>query len=205
MGWFSGWTDNSKRPSKCNNNDPLRDLDPSLRDFLEKESPVKYQTFATPRPPPPPPTHNTLPETVPQTSNNASPTTTTSDPQKPSVPPESLFPDGRYAHLWSTYRPRAEIENTTKSDQEKLMDVLEGYKDRRAMIGKAALENCALEQAAVNDCYTKGSWGDTMTMCRAENQAFTRCYTMQSVRPCLPLPPPSLIDRAIIRLTWDGP
>ncbi|KAL8725699.1 MAG: hypothetical protein Q9181_006310 [Wetmoreana brouardii] len=78
-----------------------------------------------------------------------------------------------------------------KSDQEKLMDVLEGYKDRRAMIGKAALENCTLEQAAVNDCYKKGTWGDTMTMCRPENQAFTRCYVMQA------------IEEGITRLIWD--
>ena len=62
------------------------------------------------------------------------------------------------------------------------MDVLEGYKARKAMIAKAALENCTLEQEAVNDCYKKGSWGDTMTMCRPENRSFQRCYTMQAVR-----------------------
>ena len=62
------------------------------------------------------------------------------------------------------------------------MDVLEGYKSRKAMIGKAALENCALEQAAMSDCYMHGSWMSKMTMCREENAAFTRCYTMQAVR-----------------------
>ncbi|KAL8955232.1 MAG: hypothetical protein Q9183_006735 [Haloplaca sp. 2 TL-2023] len=172
MGWFSGWFGGSSTSSS--NNDPLRDLDPSLRDFLEKESPVKYQTSA---PPPPPPPAENAPNV---TSKSAQDSDNTSDPSKPSVPPESLFQDGRYAHLWSTYTPRAELEGAMKSDQEKLMDVLEGYKARKAMIGKAALENCTLEQEAVNDCYKKGTWGDTMTMCRTENQSFTRCYTMQA-------------------------
>ncbi|KAL8866834.1 MAG: hypothetical protein Q9174_006051, partial [Haloplaca sp. 1 TL-2023] len=171
MGWFSGWFGGSSASSS--NNDPLRDLDPSLRDFLEKESPVKYQTSAPPPPPPP-----AGPE--PSVASESAEIDNASNTSKPAVPPESLFQDGRYAHLWATYKPRAELEGAMKSDQEKLMDVLEGYKARKAMIGKAALENCTLEQAAVNDCYKKGTWGDTMTMCRTENQSFTRCYAMQA-------------------------
>ncbi|KAI4111658.1 MAG: hypothetical protein LQ339_000530 [Xanthoria mediterranea] len=177
MGWFgsnnnSSPTTSNNNNNNNNNNDPLRDLDPSLREFLEKESPVKYQTSAPPPTPPPPPPK---PTSDPASSNN-DPSSSTA----PAVPPESLYQDGRYAHLWSTYRSRGEIESATKSDQEKLMDVLEGYKSRKAMIGKAALENCALEQAAMSDCYMHGSWKRRMSMCRAENGAFTRCYTMQA-------------------------
>ncbi|KAL8847892.1 MAG: hypothetical protein Q9221_007067 [Calogaya cf. arnoldii] len=172
MGWFSGWF-GSNTSTKSNTNDPLRDLDPTLRDFLDKESPVKYQTSAPPpSPPPPKAAHEPTSE---QASNNGDPPSTASV-----VPPESLYQDGRYAHLWSSYRSRGEIESETKTDQEKLMDVLEAYKSRKAMIGKAALENCALEQTALSECFTNGSWGQTMTMCRAENGAFTRCYTMQA-------------------------
>ncbi|KAL8730006.1 MAG: hypothetical protein Q9166_004329 [cf. Caloplaca sp. 2 TL-2023] len=171
MGWFSGWFGNSGSTSSNSTNDPLRDLDPSLRDFLERESPVKYQTPAPPPRPPP----QTLPEPI------SDKTTTDGATDAPlAVPPESLFPDGRYAHLWSTYKSRGEVEAATKSDQEKLMDVLESYKSRKAMIGKAALENCALEQTAMSDCYTNGSWKSMMTMCREENGAFNRCYTMQA-------------------------
>lgn len=170
MGWLSGWF-GTNNPSSKSSNDPLRDLDPSLREFLEKESPVKYET--TPPPPPPPP------ESSP--ASQFSPDASTTDP--PLVPPESLFQDGRYAHLWKTYKPRQEVENAYKSDQEKLMDLLEGYQSRKARIGKAALENCAEEQAAMSDCYRNGSWQSKMTMCRAENKAFERCYTMQAVHP----------------------
>ena len=164
MGWLWG----TKRSS---DSDPLRDLDPSLRDFLSKESPVKY----TPAPPPPPAPPQE-PTTTPQPTE-----TPTTDPAKPVVPPESLYPDGRYAHLWSTYRPLSAIEAETKSDQEKLQDIFEGYKDRKAAIGRAAVENCVEEQIALNDCYNSGQWRDRMTMCRTDNRAFNRCYTMQSV------------------------
>ncbi|KAI4178134.1 MAG: hypothetical protein LQ346_007542 [Caloplaca aetnensis] len=67
-----------------------------------------------------------------------------------------------------------------KSDQEKLADLLDGYKSQKARTEKAAMENCALEQQAMSDCYRGGNWKDKMTMCRAENRAFERCYTMQA-------------------------
>jgi hypothetical protein len=98
------------------------------------------------------------------------------------VPHESLYKDGRYAHLWKTYKPYAAIEAETKSDHEKLMDVLDAFKERKAQIGKAALENCALEQLDWNNCMKSGDWTSRLTMCRAEVKKFERCYMMQSVR-----------------------
>lgn len=181
MGWFSGWFGDNTAPNKDkSNDDPLRSLDPTLRDFLDKESPSEYETSAPPPPSPPPaassqPAQSTAPDTLTDAQEQSAP--------RPSVPPESLFPDGRYAHLWSTYKPRGEVENALKSDQEKLTDLLDGYKSRKARMEKAAMENCALEQQAMSDCYRKGSWKDKMTMCRAENRAFERCYTMQAVWP----------------------
>ncbi|KAI4256002.1 MAG: hypothetical protein L6R42_006443, partial [Xanthoria sp. 1 TBL-2021] len=116
MGWFGS---NNSTASNNNNNDPLRDLDPTLRDFLEKESPVKYQTSAPPPSPPPP-------EPAPEPTSERASTNGDASSTAPAVPPESLYQDGRYAHLWSSYKSRAEVESATKSDQEKLMDVLEG-------------------------------------------------------------------------------
>ncbi|KAL8827768.1 MAG: hypothetical protein Q9170_006880 [Blastenia crenularia] len=165
MGWFSGWFGGND----STNNDPLRNLDPSLREFLEKESPVKYQTS-----PPPPSPPQSAHSAITKPSLNAS----TSD--TPPVPPESLFQDGRYAHLWKNYKSPGIVQNTYLSDQEKLMDVLEGYQSRKARIGKAALENCAVEQEAMSECYRSGNWKSKMTMCRTENKAFERCYTMQA-------------------------
>lgn len=59
--------------------------------------------------------------------------------------------------------------------------MLDGYKERKAQIGRAAVENCVEEQMAIGECYEKGSYARRMAMCRPENRAFERCYTMQSV------------------------
>ncbi|KAI1656890.1 hypothetical protein F4813DRAFT_362177 [Daldinia decipiens] len=163
MGWWDSlWTSSS-------NNDPLRKLDPKLREFLERESPVKY---------------NTAQATQPRAKEEqAAPTITEVEEQQrnaPVVPKESQFQDGRYAHLWKTYRPLAEIEAETKSDHEKLMDVLEGYKERKSQIGKAALENCALEQVDWRQCMSNPTMTERMTMCRDQIRKFEKCYMTQT-------------------------
>ncbi|KAF7958984.1 hypothetical protein EAE96_002504 [Botrytis aclada] len=166
MGWF--WGD-SNDGDKDKSQDPLKNLDPSLREFLKKESPVKYDST------------NSADTTVPSQTKTPEPTltSTTEDPTKPVVPSQSLYPDGRYAHLWKTYQPQAEVEQAAKSDAEKIQDVIEGYKYRKAEIGRAALENCALEQWDVNECFRSGGWQARLTMCREQNRKLERCYTMQ--------------------------
>lgn len=186
MGWFWGSSSNGNSNGISSTDDPLRNLDPSLREFLEKESPVKYTTTDSPTPHTPAPTRpkpQTYTEQILPPSETAQSTASSSpDASTPKVPAESLFPDGRYAHLWKSYKPQYEVENANKSDQEKLLDVLEGYKFRKGEIGRAALENCANEQWAVNDCFQNGGWKSRMTMCRAENKGLERCYIMQAVR-----------------------
>jgi hypothetical protein len=164
MGWWSSiWgTDVTE--------DPLRKLDPKLREYLEKESPIKYSA--------------SLPQAQPQPASQPtaqSTATTDGDATQSAVPRESQYQDGRYAHLWKTYRPLAEVEAETKSDQEKIMDVLEGYKARKNQIGRAALENCALEQVDWRSCMTSPSMSERFTMCREQVKKFERCYTMQTV------------------------
>jgi len=167
MGWFDGWfgSDNS-------GSDPLRKLDPKLREFLEKESPVKYHT-----PPPQQPQHQQPPPPPSSSQQQQQQQNPSSDP---SVPAESLYPDGRYAHLWKTYRPLAAIEAETKSDNEKLTDVIEAFKERKGLIGRAALENCADEQFSWAECMRSGSWTARMTMCSDAVHQFERCYNAQS-------------------------
>nr|CDP23006.1 Putative protein of unknown function [Podospora anserina S mat+] len=106
--------------------------------------------------------------------------TTKPPPPNPPSPPESLFPDGRYAHLWKTYTPQSTIEAATKTDHEKLMDVLDSYKDRKAAIGRAALENCADEQFTWATCMKSGGVKARLTMCSDEVKKFERCYNNQS-------------------------
>ncbi|KAF5537170.1 hypothetical protein FMEXI_10044 [Fusarium mexicanum] len=163
MGWISSILGTDK------SSDPLSKLDPSLRDFLEKESPLKYSSNQPAIPPP-----------ANQQPRNPDAAVTASEPQKPAVPSASLYQDGRYAHLWKNYQPLAEIEAETATDHEKLMSVLEAYKERKEAIGKAALENCAEYQEEWVNCMKHGSWEDQMQMCRHQVRRFERCYMMQS-------------------------
>jgi hypothetical protein len=166
MGWFWGASDKGTKDS-----DPLRNLDPGLKDFLKKEAPQKYEATETPAfQPEPKETRLPVAEHQPK------------DESKPAVPSQSLYQDGRYAHLWKNYKSLEEVESEGKTDQERMQDVLEGYKTRKAEIGKVALENCAIEQLEVSDCFRQGGWSAKTTMCRAESRKFERCYTMQAVR-----------------------
>lgn len=171
MGWFDSWFGGESTGA-----DPLAKLDPKLRDYLRRESPIKYTTEDEQQ------QQDNTPEQAPPKQPPQEPDAATTE--KPLVPPQSLFPDGRYAHLWKTYRPLAEIEAETKTDHEKLMDVLDAYKGRKAQIGRAALENCADEQMDWAACMKGGEWSDRMTMCRRQVQRFERCYMTQSV--CFP-------------------
>ena len=173
MGWFDGWFGSEKSAS-----DPLGRLDPKLREFLQKESPVKYHNTTTTTTPTTPPQHPQQPQQPRQ------PPSQTQQPQQqdqpPPVPPQSLYQDGRYAHLWKSYRPLSAIEAETKSDNEKLSDIIDAYKDRKGQIGRAALENCADEQFSWNTCMRSGSWTARLTMCSEEVHRFERCYNAQS-------------------------
>jgi hypothetical protein len=189
MSWL--WGQSSKPPESSretkSSSDPLRKLDPELREFLKNEAPEKYDSSNPPASSSPPPIstpkdpisyrEKLLGTDSAQTEVKRSQTDT--DPSKP--PPQSLYQDGRYAHIWKNYRPLQDVENAGKSDQERLLDVLEGFKSRKAEIGRAALENCTMEQIAVSDCFSSGSWKSRMTMCRTENKKLERCYLMQAV------------------------
>ncbi|KAL2141473.1 hypothetical protein VTI28DRAFT_2347 [Corynascus sepedonium] len=180
MGWFDGWFGSSD----TSGSDPLRRLDPKLREFLERESPVKYNAPPTQTTPSPLPEEPRQVQKQPSSTATNTVTTTAAEQQQqqqqPHVPPESLYQDGRYAHLWKTYRPLAAIEAETKSDNEKLTDVLEAFKERKGLIGRAALENCAEEQVEWSQCMRGGSLRARMTMCRDEVHRFERCYNAQS-------------------------
>jgi hypothetical protein len=172
MGWFDGWFGSSSSQS-----DPMSKLDPKLRDFLQRESPVKYSSKSV-----------AAPSKDQQQTIQGQEKSVTSDSDRPPIPAESLYQDGRYAHIWKSYRPRAEVEAEMKSDHEKLMDVLEGYKQRKELIGRAAMENCAIQQEEWRNCMTSGSWEDRLQMCRHQLKAFERCYTMNEVCATISIP-----------------
>lgn len=175
MGWLDSlWGRRS--------DDPLQDFDPKVREFLRKESPVKYDASK--------PKQDGQGQQPIAGGSGAAPTpgvqAAPGDSAPSSVPKESLYQDGRYAHLWKTYKPLGEVESETKSDHEKLQDVLDSFKSRKAAIGQAALENCSEEQLDWNNCMKSGSLKARMTMCRDEVRRFERCYNMQSVSSFCP-------------------
>lgn len=217
MGYLDGWWGRRS-------DDPLQDLDPKAREFLKKESPLKYDSSSSSQSQDG--THHTprgvaaaaaaattqaqaqaqAQADATKAAAAAKGTTAAAAAEKVpgqdagTVPTESLYQDGRYAHLWKTYRPLAEVENETKTDTEKLQDVLEAFKARKAAIGTAALENCAEEQMDWSNCMRGGSLRARMTMCSDEVRKFERCFNMQSVSfefGMLPLAPspPSLFPR----------
>lgn len=59
--------------------------------------------------------------------------------------------------------------------------MLEIYNQRKALVGRAALENCALEQIEWSDCLKTGGFMKRMNLCRTEHKSFERCYVMQAV------------------------
>ncbi|RDW73284.1 putative autophagy protein [Coleophoma cylindrospora] len=170
MGWFWGSSDDKGSSSS---QDPLRNLDPSLRDFLAKESPVKYST-TTPQTPEAVATPAQPAAKVPQTAQSQP-----GNDAEPKVPKESLYQDGRYADLWKTYVPQKQVEAAMKSESEKVNDVIEAFKERKARIGIAAMENCVLEQIDVEECFQNGGWHARLTMCKDEKRKVDRCFTMQ--------------------------
>lgn len=152
MGWFWGSKD-----------DPVKNLDPGLRQYLEHEAP-KYA-------PPQVSSHD------PKTDQGQS----ESQVQEKPVPNASLFPDGRYAHLWKTYTPPQEEGADVKGAER----VIGKEKERKDTVQRAAMENCALEHEALTYCFQTGNWQKQLkarvTLCSEENSSFSRCFTTQAV------------------------
>ncbi|EED16349.1 conserved hypothetical protein [Talaromyces stipitatus ATCC 10500] len=163
MGWFWG---------NSNQEDPTKKLDPELQDYLKKERPATYTTVV--RPSRETPTEPQTPSSQPDTNNATE--------GKSAVPAASLYPDGRYAHLWKTYKPLADVEATDNSNS--AQRVVERLKRRKDSVHSAAMENCAIEHEGLTTCFNKSDWMSMIkaraTMCSDENRKFSRCYTTQA-------------------------
>jgi hypothetical protein len=167
MGWLWG-SDNSPRGQD--------QLDPSLREFLAKEVPTGPRPFL-----PSAPKEKPADAPPPAATSTPSQTQQQIEPSKPQVPPQSQFQDGRYAHLWKNYTPQHVLDDRGKSEQDRLRDLVDAYNDRKASIGRIAMENCALEYMEQFECFRHPkTWWSQGTMCNAESRKFNRCYDIQS-------------------------
>jgi hypothetical protein len=174
MGWFWGNNGNSNSESK----DALNNLDPSLREFLDKESKTRQEQQQQ--------SPTQLPQEAPSyrsqigIGEDQSSQPTQSQTDENAAPPQSLYQDGRYAHLWKNYRSQDQIEQAGRSESEQLADVIDTYNDRKARVARAALENCAMEQWAEHECFESGGIKAKLYLCKEPTRAFNRCYTMQA-------------------------
>lgn len=157
MGWL--W-------SSGNSSNAKDQLDPSLRDFLDHEAP-SGQRPALPSKPVPKPTE-------PAKQQASEPVLA------PVVPPQSQFQDGRYAHLWKNYTPQDILENRSKTEQDKMKDIVEAFEDRKKQIGNVAMENCAFEYMEQYNCFRNPSFKEAATLCRKQTKKFNRCYEIQA-------------------------
>jgi hypothetical protein len=162
---------------KSSSTDPIKDLDPSLREFLEKETP-KPQT-QTQKPKEKPSWLSRVEPQAPQQQAPPPPAQALPHPDTPTVPKESLFQDGRYAHLWKSYRPLSEQEEAGKDTTEKMRDIHELHTVRKTSAAHAARENCVEYEKAYYDCLGTTTWNSKLFMCTPENRALSRCIDMQ--------------------------
>lgn len=180
MGWFWG---------SSNKDDPVKQLDPGLRKYLEHEAPTKYVP-TTQVPSSQDPSKTVDPQSQPSRAQSSPSGDTSSEPH---VPNASLFPDGRYAHLWKTYKPPQDEGAEVKGAER----VIGKEKDRKDTVHRAAMENCALELEDLTYCFQTGNWQKQlkarMTLCSEENSTFSRCFTTQAV---------SLSMNLMIRHLW---
>ena len=165
MGWFWGGNNNK--------DDPTKSLSPDLKEFLKEQQPRPYTPAQAPTTKPVEPLQKAKhdPRTLPDTNKKFE--------DRP-LPRESLFQDGRYKDIWKTYTPQDEITVATSSPIERIVSA---RKDRRELIHRAALENCAFENEIQQTCFDGGDLRSRVraraTMCREETKAFNRCYQLQ--------------------------
>lgn len=176
-----GWSDWFWGASKSTDQDPIKNLDPSLKEFLDKEQPKTYKPA-------------TVSDTEQRTSSSPDsaqsaeakrrenlPDTNKVHEDRP-LPSQSLFKDGRYAHIWKTYTPESEVIAASESPAERLNEY---FKGRANSVHDIALENCAFENEIWYHCFDTGDWKERArkraTLCRKEMKAFNRCYDLQSV------------------------
>lgn len=186
MPWF--WT------STSNTDNAFDSLDANSRDFLRKTPSIPTSRSSNPT------TNTTSSRTTADsfTSKQAFPYSSTVSAESPAnnaasdLPSQTLFPDGRYAHLWSTYHPPPLSGNPLTSSsnpstpviteitpQEQLSSLLSVYRNKRSTSHKAALSNCVLEHIAEIECLTTSSIYNKIKGCSTETKQFTRCFTLQ--------------------------
>lgn len=78
--------------------------------------------------------------------------------------------------IWATYVPPKVHE---PPPQDIFLSILQKYKIKQHSINDAALINCSMEQAALHDCYSNGTWSQKLGLCRDQSREFEGCLDSQ--------------------------
>jgi hypothetical protein len=164
MGWFWNSSDDSDK-------DTFSHLSPETRDYLEREAPIPPSAAAASIP-------------------------ASTEPSKPApVDPTKYSKYGdKYADIWAQYRPLADLEAEARTPSMAVNDVYQSYKDRKAAITRAALENCCFEQEALMQCQQTGT-KFLLGGCGEEGAEVEKCFKGQKV---------SLLHEGRIGSGWVG-
>lgn len=100
---------------------------------------------------------------------------------KPPTTQYSKYGD-KYADLWAQYKPPAQVAAELRTPSMAISDVYESYRARKAALGRAALENCALQQLDLHECYK--TWS-TIGGCTEPRHKLDDCFMTQQVNSSL--------------------
>lgn len=94
----------------------------------------------------------------------------------------SLYPDGRYAHLWRTYQSPSSLftSDPTTQARDDVSAAIATFRARKSDVGAAALGNCIMERLAEDECFSSGTLMRKLGGCRPESRAFSRCFELQA-------------------------
>ncbi|KAF3909229.1 hypothetical protein ABW20_dc0103576 [Dactylellina cionopaga] len=175
MGWL--WSSSSSPDGgQGKSPDPkksISNLDPSLQDFFKSATPKDTPTVPVPEP-------EALPTpTIVKPSDWSKPR-----PREPKEYEETPVPHARsaygdrYAEYWASYRGPEGTK--VDSNDMRMRDFVNGYKQLRQNIAEAAQENCTLEEIETHDCYKHGTWWQRVRMCTEESQKLSKCLNQQT-------------------------
>ena len=172
MGWFSNSpSDSSDKGDNGNgkSTDTFGHLRPDVREYLEREAPIK-------------PSRNQVPVPGSASTRELESEGESAGQEKSEFDPTVYSKYGKkYADIWAQSRPQAIIEAEYRTPSMAINDVYQSYRDRKSAIGAAAMENCVFQQLALQDCYSSGGKLAKLTACTAENDALQDCFKSQQV------------------------
>ncbi|EPS42196.1 hypothetical protein H072_3847 [Dactylellina haptotyla CBS 200.50] len=176
MGWLwssSGSSSDGDKPKTQDTRTAISNLDPSLQDYFKSSTPKDKPTIPAPEP-------EQLPTpTILSPEENGRPRESVRREYAETPAPHSRSSYGdRYADYWATYKGSEGTK--VDSNDMRMRDFVNGWKQMRQNISAAASENCSIEEIELHDCYRNGTWSQRVRMCTEQSQKLSKCLNQQT-------------------------